>query len=65
VYDDNDIQKAIELSLQSMKQERAKQVRDEIQKEKVSKAKCSYNHAALNLVIDQDLTDLSYSDRVR
>jgi len=56
VYGDDDIQKAIELSLQEMKQEKARAKREEIKQNKIAKAKEAYTSTLMSCVIETDLT---------
>ena len=54
--DDNDIQRAIELSLKQLKQDQAKAKRDEIKQSKIAKAKDAYTSNLMTCVVEKDLS---------
>jgi len=54
--DDNDIQRAIELSLQQLKQDQAKAKRDQINQSKIAKAKDAYTSTLMTCVVEKDLS---------
>ena len=53
---DDDIQRAIELSLQQLKQDQAKAKRDEINQSKIAKAKDAYTSTLMTCVVEKDLS---------